>query len=155
MSTLRLRELAEILTQVQGPDTKHLYRYNEERNKGSRYIYKLQSMTGGTPSNGMFTLNAASLENSTILELPVDDFFRMTRVEPAFVTIGNLMILTRQDNMVTKCIYKITGNFPIYSHDTCILGYTLTMTYLAGSKYSPTSQYENFYIEFGRNDNSM
>lgn len=155
MSSLRLRELGEILTQVQGPETKNLYHYNEERNKGSRYIYKLQAMTGGTPSNGMFTLNAGSLEASTILELSADDFFRMTQVLPSSVNIGNLMILTRQEDMVTKCIYKITGNFPIYSHDTCILGYTLTMTYLAGSKYSPTGQYENFYIEFGRNDNSM
>lgn len=152
MTTITLRELGEILTHSKESYKPNLLQYENEVDKGTRYVYKIQSATGGNPSNGMFTINEPSLETTTLIEVSTNDFYGTSTISPNASLPGNIVILTRRNDIYTKAIFKITARFQVYGYDARLTAHTLTVAYITGSKYNPSESYEDFYIEFGRMD---
>lgn len=152
MTTITLRELGEILTHSKESYKPNLLKYENELDKGTRYVYKIQSTTGGNPSNGMFTINTPSMETTTLIQVSSNDFYGTSTISQTATLPGNIVILTRRNDIYTKAIFKITGRFQVYGYDTRLTAHTLTVAYITGSKYNPSESYEDFYVEFGRMD---
>jgi len=147
MTTITLRELEEILSARQDKHLKNLTYYPDDLNKGLRFLYRLQSHEGSSPSAGMFSINGQTITTTTLLQVSIHDYHKLSQLP--YVKPGSVVILTCKKDVLRKFIFKITSVFPFYTSCSEIGGYTYTVYNILGSHYIPHVSYEEFYIEFG------